>query len=41
MNEYYLETEQAGIIIIEAPSLEAAYEMAKDMGLTILTINLC
>jgi hypothetical protein len=41
MMEYYLETVEAGIITIEAPNLETAYEVANDMGLTILTINEC
>jgi hypothetical protein len=41
MNEYYLETEEAGIITIEAANLESAYEQADQMGLTILTINEC
>ena len=41
MNEYYLETLEAGIIIISAPTAQAAEQQAAQMGLTIRAINEC
>ena len=41
MNEYFLETVEAGILTLTAQDLASATATAESMGLTVLSINEC
>jgi hypothetical protein len=41
MNEYFLETVEAGILTLTAQDVASATATAESMGLTVLSINEC